>query len=180
MGNQQQSDISRFMKMLNIFLIALSLDCLGKIIPEAVYWVFAYPAACLAALFFGVGPVIIDRSEILIPLMRHPIHVIPACSAYGFFCLLSALILSYSGRASGVLWGLRIAAAFFAAYLITVGLNAVRIISAYQMHEVSLILLPQNFQAAVHQGVGVVIFLTGLLAVSFYLERNKVHGGCGQ
>ena len=180
MGNKLKSDISRVMKTLNIVLIALFLDCVGKVFPEVFYRIFAYPAAYLAAQFFGVQPVFIDRYEILIPLMHHPIHVIPACSAYGFFCLLTALMLSYSWRASGawkVLWS---AAVIPAAFLITIVLNAVRMVSAYQAHEIASIVFPKNFQAAVHQGIGISIFLTALLGISFLLERKCRHDRTGQ
>lgn len=163
------------MRMLHILLIALFLDWLGKVFPEAVYWVFAYPAAFLASVFLGSHPVVHNSREVLIPLVDHAIHVVPSCSGYGFFCLLTALIVSSlwyrRDNPALVLYSIL---AVPAAYAVTVVVNGFRIISAYQAHELSRVFLPANFQAAVHQGVGVVVFLTALMGVSLWLGKEKV------
>jgi exosortase K len=167
-----QGELMSWTNILKILLIAFALDFLGRTSPETVYLLFAYPAAFLASLFFGVHMVILNSQDIFIPL-HHPIHVIPACSAYSFFCLLVAMIVVDSCRFQKLP---RMIASFIvalpAAYIITIFINSLRIICAYYANEAAKVLLPSNFQSAMHQGVGIAVFLTTLMVVSVVLERK--------
>lgn len=161
-----------FINTLIILLLAMALDLFGKIFPDFVYLVFAYPAAFLSSLFLGSQPVLIDSQEILIPL-KHPIHVIPSCSAYGFFCLLLAMTVTYAFRLKNKSEFLScVITAIPITYSLTIIINGFRIICAYHVHEMTQMLLPTNFHAVIHLGVGILLFLPTLLGVSFFLERK--------
>lgn len=161
--------------MIIMIFIAIGMSCLEKFIPDVIYMMFAYPAAHLASIFFGSKPVLAN-SVIVIPMLNYSIEVIPACSAYGFFCLLYAMIVSYVFRKfkprKACMFSL---AAAPLAYLITVTTNSCRIICAYHVHELGKIVLPANFQAALHQGVGIIMFLSVMMGVYLLLEKDSLY-----
>lgn len=158
--------------MLITIVLAVGLTTFEKIIPQIIYLIYAYPAAFLASLFLGSHPILTETGEILIPLAGHSINVIPACSAYGFFCLLYAMVVSHSfhrfNKKKAVLFSILAVPIIFG---ITVLTNSSRIVSAYYVNEMGRILLPSNFQAALHQGVGIVLFLSVIMGMHLLLER---------
>ncbi len=150
-----------------IIFVAVGLSFLEKLSPNAIYSLFAYPAAYGASLFFGSHPVLNADGQIFIPLTHHAINVILACSGFGFFCLLSALIavgmfqrLDRRKRLWAVIWAMPFA------YSIAILTNGCRIVCAERVNVIGKFLLPANFQPALHQGVGIILFLTVLMAVS--------------
>ena len=163
------------MDILSVILIAVGLDLIGKINPEVVYVLFAYPAAFLASLFLG-SHLVFTQGQITIPLLNHSINVIPSCSGYGFFCLLYAMIATYifrlSNKSKVILYSL---VAIPIAYCLTIITNGCRIICAYQANEIAKFIFPSNFNAAIHQGVGIFLFLTVLMGISLVLERKFCH-----
>jgi len=158
--------------MLVTIVLAVGLTSLEKIVPQIIYLICAYPAAFLASLFLGSRPIVTDAKEILIPLAGHSIHVIPACSAYGFFCLLYAMIVSHLFHhvqtKKAVQFSILAVPIVFG---ITVLTNSSRIVCAYYVNKMGKVLLPSNFQAALHQGVGIVLFLSVLMGMYLLLER---------
>lgn len=153
-----------------LILLTLSLWLLGKTIPAIIYNLFAYPAAFLASLFFGSTLLLTPEHKILIPLINQPIHVIGSCSAYEFFCLLyviSAWRISVHVLKPTVFLLLLVPVA----YALTILTNACRIICAYQVYGITKLLLPSHFQGAVHQGVGIILFLLVLITTYSLLER---------
>lgn len=159
-----------------VIITAVSLTSLEKVIPDVIYRLYAYPAALIASAFLGSG-VVFDNGEIFIPLSKYTIHVIPGCSAYGFSCLLSAIVAFYLLR----VLKLRKALLFLLSavpliYILTIITNGFRIICAYCLNRVSGYFLPENFRAALHQGVGIILFFSVILFVSYIFERKLKHG----
>ena len=158
--------------MFMTIVLAVGLTLLEKVIPQIIYLIYAYPAAFLASLFLGSHPILTESREILIPLLNHSIHVIPACSAYGFFCLLYAMIISHLfhrfRKQKVILFSIL---AVPIVYGITIVTNGCLIICAYYVNEIGRHLLPSNFQAALHQGVGIILFLSVIMGMYLLLER---------
>lgn len=159
--------------MAGMIILALGLNLMEKVLPDAIYWLYAWPAAFLTSLFLGSHPLITGPQEITIPLARQSIHVIPSCSAYGFFCLLYAMSVVYLFRRFKPL---KAAAGAFLilplVYGLTVFTNSCRIVCAYYVSMAGRVLWPSSFQAAAHLGVGVAVFLSVLMGVYLFLERT--------
>ena len=158
--------------MLMIVVLAVGLTFVEKIIPQIIYLIYAYPAAFLASLFLGSHPILTETNRILIPLTSHSINVIPACSAYSFFCLLYAMVVSHLfhrfRKQKAVQFSILVLPIV---YGITIVTNGCRIICAYYVNEIGRHLLPSNFQAALHQGVGIILFLSVIMGMYLLLER---------
>lgn len=158
-----------------IVIGAIALSLLEKVIPQMIYLLYAYPSGYLAGLFMGQKVFISAGGEVLISLATHFIRITDNCAGYGFFCLLYAIIVWYVFRFFSPARG----RAFFASllalpavYIITIITNACRIISAHYINEVSLYVFPANFQAALHQGVGIALFLSVVMTICFFCERR--------
>ena len=117
-------------------------------------------------------PILTETNRILIPLTSHSINVIPACSAYSFFCLLYAMVASHLfhrfRKQKAVLFSILVLPIV---YGITIVTNGCRIICAYYVNEIGRHLLPSNFQAALHQGIGIILFLSVIMGMYLLLER---------
>ncbi len=156
-----------------ILITATGLLWLEKIIPQQIYSFFAVPSAIVAS-FFAESPSFLEEGgKAIILFHNHLIRVTQDCSGYGFFCLLIAILISF---------GLRLAKrhkifkfyifAIPCAYGITICANGLRIISAFYAQKIAGAFLPPIFQASLHQGIGIVIFLSTLFTISFLLERK--------
>lgn len=166
------------LKMINgaVILGALIVSGFEGAMAGAIQKLFAYPSACAASLFLGAAPLMTEGKEVFIPMADQMINVTSKCSAFGFFCLLSAvLLIKVLERLpkNRVLAGTLLAVPL--AYGITLAANGVRIICAYYAFRIGQVVLPPNFQAALHQGVGITVFLSTLIAVTLILERDHPH-----
>ena len=170
-GNYKDN-MNRKSSIIVIIVLAVGFSCLEGLNPGTVYALYAYPAAFLASLFLGSHPVWTLDKEIWIPLIKNSIHVTPSCSAFGFFCLLNAMVVVHLfyrfNKQKAFLFTILAAPVV---YGITIVTNGSRIICAYQANEIGKLLLPSNFQAALHLGVGITIFLSVLMAAHLWLER---------
>ena len=156
-----------------ILITATGLVGLGRILSQQIYSFFAIPSAMVASFFAGSPFFLEEGGQAIIPFHTHLIRVTPDCSGYGFFCLLIAILISF---------GLRLAKrhkifkfyifAIPCAYGITICANGLRIISAFYAQKIAGVFLPPIFHASLHQGIGIVIFLSILFTVSFLLERK--------
>lgn len=138
---------------------------------------YASPSAYVSSFFLGVTPVMTKDNDVLLPLPGQRIKVTSQCSAFGFFCLLSALLLMKMPTIwpkKKILTGYVLALPL--AYAITILANACRIICAYHIHQLGRMFLPDIFQAALHQGVGIAVFLSTLITVTLILERRTFRG----
>lgn len=159
-----------------IIFTALVCSGLEGMIIGPVQQLFAYPSAYVSSVFLGVSPVFTEGREVLIPVSHQFINVTSKCSAFGFFCLLSAVLMIRmipSLQKQKILTALVLSLP--PAYLITVAANGVRIICAYYTYRIGRLILPPNFQPALHQGVGIAVFLSTLIAVTLILERIPRH-----
>ncbi len=131
----------------------------------APFWTkgFSMPAARLAAAFMGIPCVRAPggytlASEIL------PVSVTASCSAASFFILLTALVCgvlygSRGGfRARTLLWAVP------GCYAVTLTANAARIILGWHAGVWARGHLAEDFWGAVHLGVGVMVFISFLVA----------------
>ena len=158
---------------------------LGKVAPESIYKAYAFPSGYIASFFLGSPPVVDARGELFIPLSGQFIHIIKSCSGFGFFCLFYAFVVSFFFRP--LVYpaikkpGVRLVVIILAlplVYAITVFTNASRIICAYHAGRIGRLIFPANFQAALHQGVGIAVFLTVLILTAIFLERMVKYEQC--
>lgn len=160
-----------------MIILAVGMSSIEKLFPTTAYNLFAYPAGFLISLFFSTPLAWNANHELLIPLNQQTIHIVPSCSGYGFFCMLWAMCVWHLFRRFTVpkafLYSMLVVPA---AYALTIISNSCRMVSAYQAHQITKILLPDNFQAAIHQGIGILLFLSIIMATHLYLER-KFHVG---
>lgn len=151
--------------------VAVSLNYSGDFFRDKLYFIFAAPAAWIAGLFFNVSPVINEQGFMVIPLVRSSIQVTPDCSAYGFFCIMTAIfILFYQDIKCRMPMIGKVGAILLMAYVITIITNGFRIISGYEIH----LIVGKTFLASarelVHFIVGITTFLTVILLVYLILE----------
>ncbi len=160
-----------------IIFVSLGFVALGKIMPDFIYILYAFPSSYIASLFIGQHPILTETNEILIPASKHFIEIIPNCSGYGFFCLLYAIFVSYIFRlfpkSKALIYAILI---FPCAYVVSIITNGCRIICAYKANEAAKGLLPNNFQAGVHLGIGIALFLSVILVISLFFERRCSNG----
>ena len=150
-------------------VLAASLE--GHLSKEIQHW-YAYPSAVIACVFLGVSPVLTEANEVIIPLFPQAINVTSKCSAFGFFCLLYALLVINLMKVSPQKRKIDyFVLALPLAYGITIFVNGCRVVCAYYVHRVGKLFLPENFQGALHLGVGIALFLSTLIAITFFFEK---------
>ncbi len=157
--------------------LAVVLNWPGTVLASFVYPVFALPAARCAGFFFNAAPFFDDQGSIVIPLADAVLEITPDCSAYGFFCLMTALLFVFFRRISRPLNPLgKTILIPCASYLITVISNSFRIVSGYHLHALVAQFLPKAMRNIIHLGLGITVFLTVLFCVYLILERKECYG----
>ncbi len=155
-----------------VLAIALIVASMEGMIADQIQYLYAYPSAYIASFFLGSSPILTEGREVLIPMSNQFINVTSRCSAFGFSCLLYAiLIINLLKIVSKNMILVGCVLAVPVTYLITIIVNGSRIICGYYFHIVGQMVLPLNFQAALHQGVGITIFLSTLILVTLIFER---------
>lgn len=94
------------------------------------------------------------------------IQVSTACSGFGFFTLLAAVLL-YN------LWPLQWHRAIWLPLISWFGsivINAVRIVTSVFTRLLSQQFLPNSFQEIIHQATGTLVFLSALVLILFILQ----------
>jgi exosortase/archaeosortase family protein len=143
--------------------------------PDFIYWLFAFPAARLTALFFGSSAFAGPDGDMIIPIADQCLRMVPGCSGFGFFCLLAGWVaVEYGRKLRGILLLKNLLAAFMLVYGVTIAANAIRMISAFYADQFCQMILPDNFRPAVHLWIGVGIFLSVLYGVVWCLQRESV------
>ncbi len=130
---------------------------------------FSAPAAYLAGLLSG-APCVKDGDDFRLLGSDLDLTVVPACAAVDYFCLMTgflSLLLTWRGLNSR--------AHLFvmpAAWILTILINALRLIACWQTDRLAQAFLPQSVWPATHMVVGIVTFLTGLTFI-FWLMTLK-------
>lgn len=133
---------------------------------------YALPSARIAGLFLGMAPVMTAQGEVFIPLANQLINITSKCSAFGFSCLLFAiLIINVLKMKSNTKKLIGCVLALPLAYVITIIANGSRIVCGYYAHKVGQMILPDNFQSTIHMGVGIAVFLSTLIGITLIFER---------
>ncbi len=152
--------------------LAVTAASLESYIATPLQYGYAYPSAMIAGLFLGVSPILTDQHEVLMLMINQWINVTSKCSAFGFSCLLCAIlvinILKFRDRMK-MYMGLILVLP--AAYLITIFVNGCRIVGGYYAYQIGGKILPSNFQSAIHLGVGITFFLSTLIGITLMFER---------
>ncbi|HBG62427.1 MAG: hypothetical protein A2Y03_06740 [Omnitrophica WOR_2 bacterium GWF2_38_59] len=153
--------------------IAVALYQLQAYFPEQLYKIFAYPSAWMASFFFGSSFVLGQDNMLFIPLSSNVINITSGCTGYGFFCILTAIYLHkiFKVFPRGKSFRLALLGLPFC-YFVTVITNGFRIICAYRIHSICKVILPADYQSMVHHAVGIVVFLSTILLLSFLFERK--------
>ena len=137
-------------------------------LPAAELQCFAQGPARIASLFSG-APMLEAEHGWVLPLAHQPVLVSTACSGATFFIITAALLSWHCARrirSAPVAIPLAVGAAF----IVTIGINALRIICLIQAHRWLIPLLPDNYSAFAHMLVGVAVFLPALIALNALLE----------
>ncbi|MFA5008516.1 MAG: archaeosortase/exosortase family protein [Candidatus Omnitrophota bacterium] len=155
--------------------LAIFLYWLGSIYQGIIYRIFAIPASRCAGFFFGATPFFNEKGIIAIPVANSSITVTPECSAYGFFCLITAIFFVFYNK---IKWRVpafgKAAVILCASYIITIVANGFRIISGYKVYVLTSAIFPKTLQNIIHLSIGVTIFLTIILTVYLILEKMEV------
>jgi exosortase/archaeosortase family protein len=132
---------------------------------------FCAPAAHLAGLLSG-APCVKDGADYRLIGRDLDLTVVPACAAADYFCMMTAFLsLLATWR------GLPLRAQLLvvpAAWLLTILINALRLIACWQTERLAQVLLPPSLWTVTHMAVGIVTFLIGLIVV-FWLASPRVH-----
>lgn len=145
-----------------------------KEVSEWIHLLWGKPAAYIAGLFFGQAPSLVDGSWV-IPVAGTLVRVTRECDAFGFFSLIAAVSVVHvfrKHRAKTIMKWWAAAGVLVAAYSLTIVLNGVRIVGAYYAHAWAQALNLERFQAVLHLGVGVLVFLPVLCAIIIYWEKE--------
>lgn len=188
---------------LRAFIAIIGLAVLLEILKQKVYWLFAYPAAWLAGIFWGIAPRISINGDVYLPLTMQGIQITQECCGLGFFTLVFGMWIYCLGQSKGIVSvGLLVFSIiserrktsistfvplkFFKsvvqtsinnlmglviAFGITIVTNSLRIVSGFIAYRWTESLLPNNFQAVIHQAVGIITFLSILILCSIFFER---------
>lgn len=153
--------------------IAVILFQLKDVFPEQLYKVFAYPSAAIVSLFFGSLPVVGKANMLVIPLSKNAINITSGCTGYGFFCILTAIymykIFKFISRERILLFVL-LGLPF--CYFVAIIANGFRIICAYKIDRIGKMIFPADYQLMIHHAVGVAVFLSTIMFLSFLFERK--------
>lgn len=131
---------------------------------------FARGAAALAGLLSG-APVFPAEGGWLIPILSQPLIVNQACSGTDFYLLTSALLAWHLSRGLKKLH-LCIPLALFGALLLTIGINALRVVCLAQIHYWIIPQMPENYASFIHMFTGIAIFLPALILINLAFEYH--------
>lgn len=126
----------------------------------------AFPAARVAGWFLGTGCVAAAEGLVL----PHPdlaVAVTSACSGSAFAVLVAAVLLGQAAGWPATRWhraGLMLAAPLVA-LVVTVLVNAARIVCCWRTGLLARAFLPERAWGLVHLATGVAVFLLALIAI---------------
>lgn len=152
--------------------LAVTAASLEPYVSTPLQYVYAYPSAVVAGWFLGVSPVMTDQHEVLMSMVNQWINVTSKCSAFGFSCLLAAIlvinILKFKHKTKRIV---ALCLVLPSAYTVTIVVNGCRIVCGYYAYQLGQMMLPVNFQPTIHLGVGITIFLSTLIGITLIFER---------
>ncbi len=140
------------------------------------YSFFACPTAHLVGFFFGVDPRMNAENYYVLPLGAGLIQIVPACIGINFFALTVGVWLFYDYDRLSWFMPRRLLLGLGMGYLLTILANSLRIISLFYVESWLKPVLPSLYMGALHQGVGISVFLSLLIGYSIILERFRPHG----
>jgi exosortase K len=149
----------------SIFLTALILLVflpLAKVFEGFWRLFFCLPSAQMCSLFLGADCITTENGYMLTNRIL-AVHVTKACSAAGFFILLSALMVGVVIKSARLSQLMKIVWILPLAYIITILANSARILGGWVTGKWARRVLPENFWPGVHLGTGIVVFLTFLI-----------------
>lgn len=113
---------------------------------------------------------ITDNATPALLLPDRALEIAAQCSGFDFFTISATVLLWFAARrrAAIVCW----LAILPLAYAVTISANCARIVALAWFAPFGKILLPANWQAAVHLGIGIGVFLPCLLLLTFLTERK--------
>ena len=130
---------------------------------------FCAPAAHLAGFLSG-APCIQEGDDYRLIGPNLDLTVVPACAAADYFCMMATFLsLLATWRVLPLRAQLLVVPG---AWLLTILINALRLNACWQADRLAQVLLPPSVWPATHMAVGVVTFLTGLIAV-FWLASVR-------
>jgi len=156
--------------MVTLSAVAVGVAAL-RWLPGLKWNVFMGGAARLAGLFSGV-PATRAEEGWLLPFAGQPVNVTEACSATDFFLMTTALLGWHFARCAPRPTWLPVAAAgaLLAAVLVTLAVNALRIVAVAQAHRWVISRLPAAYESFLHMFTGAVVFLTALIVLNLLFE----------
>lgn len=151
------------------FATFLVLQLLVLIWPSIVDQAFIATAARSASMFLG-SPLTVSADNVFI--IQHPgidVAVTEACSGFGFFSLLAAVLVGvavFHQRIRDIIWLLP------AAFVIGLLANTSRIVCAVHARLAAADLFSSAYDGAIHMSVGVVVFVA-VLTITWILIKKR-------
>lgn len=151
------------------FATFLVLQLLVLIWPAIIDHAFIATAAHSASMFLG-SPLTTGPDNVFI--IQHPgieVAVTEACSGFGFFSLLAALLVGvavFHQQIRDLIWLLP------AAFLIGLLANTSRIVCAVHARLAAADFFPSAYDGAIHMSVGVVVFVTVLTTTWILIKKR--------
>lgn len=154
-----------FLVIIPLLLAAVYLKVCA--VPLFVYNLFCIPAAWIAGFYTGGNFAMLESGGASISKGPLCFLVVPECSGLVFFLILLSLVF-FTLLSEGEKRGIFFAALIPVSFVFAVILNSFRIISLWQMR----LFIPDGFiipAQTVHLGVGVFVFLSGLIVSRVFL-----------
>jgi exosortase K len=129
---------------------------------------FVYPTGKMVSLFCG-GYLDVNGEGCRLMIGHTRVLISSECSGTSFFCILFSFIAVSSLTIKRKVFMLVMS------YPITLISNSFRVISAAYCHQFIAPLLPDGLSHSVHMGVGVIVYLTCLSAISYFIYKIHNH-----
>ena len=144
----------------------------GEGFPQVVVSWFSIPASKLTALFLGAPIEITSSGDIVLLYRTLEIEVTSACSGLGFFSLCCALFAGFATTAfCRHQWCRDFPVGLLFIFGLTLFANAVRMVCAVQIRQLTSQWLPESYHVAIHMAVGMIVFIPVLLLFWNLLQR---------
>ena len=142
--------------------------------PHIEIELFARGAATLAGLLSG-APVFPEADGWLLPILSQPVLVNEACSGTDFYLLTTALL---GWHLPGIFKKTLpcILVTLLGALILTISVNALRIVCLAQTHYWLISRVPENYAGFIHMLVGIATFLPALILLNLafeYYDRRR-------
>lgn len=139
----------------------------GGIVPYFVYW-----SACIASFLSGFPMEYSANGEVTLLHPHFLLQVIPSCSGYSYFAILSSFVVwrvlrKFTHQKKYIILSVSLPVTL----VIVIIANGMRINAAFQCLIFGGSFISENMKAVVHEWIGIAIFLPVLCIIHILIEK---------